>query len=462
MPRPTNVSSVPATADTTEHGLHRSSFDPEFSVDVVETLVYEPTGGTLNRMVQPVSANQFISANITGGSITTALLSADSSSVSAIQGDAGKLRVSSLGGTFSLSADASGNRVSALSDEANQLHVSAFSNDAGKLLVSARLTDIYVSAFIDNGSISAKSGDANQFHVSSVQGNAAFLRVSAIGGTAGDNILVDGSDQTLSATIQRVSGSVSSGANALITVTQSGTWSLSSLLTEGTAFAGNVSATVKNYPLVVSGQISANIDSGSVSAKSNDADQFRVSTLSKDAGLNRVSAIGGTAGDNVLVDGADQTISARLIQVSANVSSSFNTLLVRSVNEDAGDLLVSASLRDKYVSATLDSGSVSAKQGTYPWSISGNISAALNEGTNFLGNVSATIKNYPLNVSGTISSFINAGSVSAKSNDADQLRISTFSKDAATFRVSAIGGTAGDNTLVDGTDQTLSATIQRV
>ena len=529
MARPENVSAIPANEPTTKHGLQRASFDPEFSVDVVESLVYEPIGGTLNRMVQPVSANQFISANITGGSITTAPLSADSSSVSAIQGDAGKLRVSSLGGTFSLSADASGNRVSALSDEANQLHVSAFSNDAGKLLVSARLTDKYVSAFIDNGSISAKSGDANQFHVSSVQGNAAFLRVSAIGGTAGDNILVDGSDQTLSATIQRVSGSVSSGANALINyiqnrddasnvrvsakgtisafinegtvsarqgttpwnvatasgnavsasqygpwslsaavtnasipVTQSGTWSLSSLLTEGTAFAGNVSATVKNYPLVVSGQISANIDSGSVSAKSNDADQFRVSTLSKDAGLNRVSAIGGTAGDNTLVDGTDQSISARLIQVSANVSSSFNTLLVRSVNEDAGDLLVSASLRDKYVSATLDSGSVSAKQGTYPWSISGNISAALNEGTNFLGNVSATIKNYPLNVSGTISSFINAGSVSAKSNDADQLRISTFSKDAATFRVSAIGGTAGDNTLVDGTDQTLSATIQRV
>ena len=367
-------------------------------------------------MVQPVSANQFISANITGGSITTAPLSADSSSVSAIQGDAGKLRVSSLGGSFSLSADASGNRVSALSDEANQLHVSAFSNDAGKLLVSARLTDKYVSAFIDNGSVSAKSGDANQFHVSSVQGDAAFLRVSAIGGTAGDNILVDGSDQTLSATIQRVSGSVSSGANALlnyiqnrddasnvrvsakgtisafinegtvsarqgttpwnvatasgnaVSASQYGIWSLSSLLTEGTAFAGNVSATVKNYPLVVSGQISANIDSGSVSTK----------------------------------------------------------------------------------------------QGTYPWSVSGNISAALNEGTNFIGNISATIKNYPLNVSGTVSAFINAGSVSAKSGDADQLRVSTFSKDAATFRVSAIGGTAGDNTLVDGTDQTLSATIQRV
>src|SRR3990167_9888470 len=102
MPRPTNVSAVPATADTTEHGLHRSSFDPEFSVDVVESLVYEPTGGTLNRMVQPVSANQFISANITGGSITTTPLSADSSSVSAIQGDAGKLRELPLAGLFPL------------------------------------------------------------------------------------------------------------------------------------------------------------------------------------------------------------------------------------------------------------------------------------------------------------------------------------------------------------------------
>src|SRR3990167_534045 len=276
--------------------------------------------------------------------------------------DAANARVSALqSGTWSLTAlltDSTANVgvVSAKSPDAGTFHVSAYSGDAGQLLVSARLTDKYISATIDNGSVSAKSGDANQLHVSSVQGDAALLRVSALGGTAGDNIIVDGVDQTLSATIQRVSGSVSSGANALNVYAQNrddasnlrvsargsvsafinegtvsarqgtspwivsgtvdsqqvGTWSLSALLKEGSAFAGNVSATIKNYPLNVSGTVSAFINQGTVSAIQPDANILHTSAVQGDAGLLHVSALGVTLA-------TAQTLSATLKEGTAFV-----------------------------------------------------------------------------------------------------------------------------------------------
>ena len=276
--------------------------------------------------------------------------------------DAANARVSALqSGTWSLTAlltDSTANVgvVSAKSPDAGTFHVSAYSGDAGQLLVSARLTDKYISATIDNGSVSAKSGDANQLHVSSVQGDAALLRVSALGGTAGDNIIVDGVDQTLSATIQRVSGSVSSGANALNVYAQNrddasnlrvsargsvsafinegtvsarqgtspwivsgtvdsqqvGTWSLSALLKEGSAFAGNVSATIKNYPLNVSGTVSAFLNQGTVSAIQPDANILHTSAVQGDAGLLHVSALGVTLA-------TAQTLSATLKEGTAFV-----------------------------------------------------------------------------------------------------------------------------------------------
>src|SRR3990167_5953071 len=248
--------------------------------------------------------------------------------------DAANARVSALqSGTWSLTAlltDSTANVgvVSAKSPDAGTFHVSAYSGDAGQLLVSARLTDKYISATIDNGSVSAKSGDANQLHVSSVQGDAALLRVSALGGTAGDNIIVDGVDQTLSATIQRVSGSVLAFINegtvsarqgtspwivsGTVDSQQVGTWSLSALLKEGSAFAGNVSATIKNYPLNVSGTVSAFLNQGTVSAIQPDANILHTSAVQGDAGLLHVSALGVTLA-------TAQTLSATLKEGTAFV-----------------------------------------------------------------------------------------------------------------------------------------------
>src|SRR3990167_8238581 len=209
-----------------------AAWDPQFSVPVIEILGYEEIGGSgfLNRVVVSSTGHLMVSGSTGGGTLSLAG-DAASNRVSAFQTDAGLLHVSAIGGTNSpLSADSSS--VSAKQESAANLRISAFSNDGG------------------------------------------LLRVSAVGGAAGDNVIVDGTDQTLSATIQRVSGSVSAGANAL------------------TVYAQN--------------------------------------------------------------------------------------------RDDAANLRVSAR---GTVSTFINEGSVSAKQGAYPWSVSGNVSASLNEGTNFLGNV---------------------------------------------------------------------------
>ena len=397
---------------------------------------------------------------------------------SSIQQDAGLMRDSSIGGSLSLSGDAAGNRVSAVQADAVNLNISAKSSDAGTLLVSAKQGDaglMRVSSIVDSGSISAKSGDANQLHVSSVQGDAALFRVSAIGGIAGDNVIVDGGDQSLSATIQRISGVMSAGANALAVYAQNrndasqlrvsgfsddgGLFRVSAKLADkyisATVDNGSVSAKSSDAStMLVSAKqgdaallrVSSILDFGSVSAKSGDANQVHVSSVQGDAALLRVSAIGGTAGDNVLVDGGTQSISATVQRVSGVVSSGANGLVtypqnrddavnlrISALSKDAGTFLVSARLTDKYISAYVDNGSLSAKSG---------------DATNL--NVSAK--------------SLDAGTLltSAKQGDAALLRMSGLSPDASTFRVSAIGGTAGDNVLVDGDVQTLSARIQRV
>lgn len=463
MPRPTDLSSVPVTAEATESQLHRASFDPHFSVDVVEALVYEPATSTLNRMVQPLSANQFISANITGGSITTSPLSADSSSVSAKSEDAGQFLVSAAQkGTWTLSSlltegTAFIGQVSATLKGSSYVsstidngsvsakqgtypwsvsgNVSAALNEGTNFLgnVSATIKNYpvivsgQVSANIDSGSISAKSGDANQFHVSAVQGDAGLLRVSSIGGSF--SLSADASGNRVSALSNdadqlRIS-SLSKDAGLFRVSALGGTSSPLSADSSSVSAIQDDAGKLRVSSIGGSFSLSADASGNRVSALSNDADQLRTSSLSKDAGLFRVSAIGGTAGDNILVDGSDQTVSAKLIQVSASVSSSFNTLLTRitsydaanahisayqggswtlsaflnegsvsakstdanqlhvsAVQGDAGLLRVSSiGATSQYVSAFIDNGSVSAKQGTSPWIVSGSVSAVVTNDT---------------------------------------------------------------------------------
>src|SRR3990167_4431556 len=225
----------------------------------------------------------------------------------------------------------------------------AISNDdAANFRMSAVGVTVTTSPLsADSSSISAKQGDAANLMMSAKSSDAGTFRVSAVGGTAGDNVLVDGTDQSLSATVQRVSGVVSAGANVLAVYAQnrddavnlrisalskdgatfrvsavnnlSANQSVSALGLEGTAFIGQVSASLKAGTANI-GYVSAVLDNGSVSAKSSDANQLHVSSIQGDAGLLRVSAVGGTAGDNTLVDGETQTVSANLIVSARSVS----------------------------------------------------------------------------------------------------------------------------------------------
>lgn len=217
-------------------------------------------------------------------------LSADSSSISAKQGDASNLRVSVIGltvGSSPLSADSSS--ISAKQGDASNLRVSSFSNDAGlhrvsaigvsvttsplsadsssisakqgdasNLMVSAKSNDgslFRVSAIVDSGSVSARSGDANQVHVSSVQGDAGLQRTSSLQGDAG---------------LFRISAILAAGVSSV-----------------GAASFG-VSAAQNDAGAL---HASAFVDSGSISAKSGDANQIHVSAVQGDGSLLRISAL---------------------------------------------------------------------------------------------------------------------------------------------------------------------------
>lgn len=348
--------------------------------------------------------------------------------LSAIQGDAANLNVSTKsddGGKFRVSAIIDNGSVSAKSSDAGTFLVSTKQGDAGLLRVSAYLKDAGDIQTIDgtvtitqtdaaNLDISAKSSDAGTFLVSAKQGDAASLRVSArsddaglfrvstVGSSGGDGSIQDGADNTIEATVQRVSGTVSAGANALV------------------VFAQNRNDANDLY----------------VSAKQGDAANLRVSTLSPDAGTFRVSAIGGTAGDNVLVDGSDQSLSATVQRVSGTISAGANALVVFIQNrQDADDVYVSAKQLDAAnlnvsaksgdggtfrVSAIVDNGSVSAKSGD-----AGTLLISAKQGDAGLLRVS---------------SFVDSGSVSAKQSDAANLMVSAKSDSANLFRVSGIQG----------------------
>lgn len=347
----------------------RSGWDPQLRVPVVEMLGYNETGGVaqLNRV--GVSANGYLLVSgSTGGGTLSLSNDASNNRVSAFSNDAGNLRVSSIGGSFSsspLSADSS--------------NISAVQGDASKLRTSA---------LIDSGSVSAKQGSfpwsisgtvsafINQGTVSAYSPDASLFRVSALGVTVNSSPL--------------------------------------------SADSSNVSAKQGTYPWSVSGNISAFLNEGSVSAKSPDAGSLRVSAFMDDAAKAHVSAYqGGTWSLTALL--TDST--AHIGQVSG-LNPDANLFHVSSVQGDAGLL------------------HTSALQGSYPWSVSGNVSAFINQGTvsayspdAALFRVSAV--NFPLNVSGTVSAFINQGTVSAIQPDANIFHTSAVQGDAGLQHVSA-------------------------
>ena len=232
---------------------------------------------------------------------TSSPLSADSSSVSAkqgdagllrtsaIQGDAGLLRISAIGvsvSTSPLSADSSS--ISAKQDSATNLNVSAKSLDAGLLRTSS---------IIDSGSISAKNQDANFMHVSGFSPDAGLLRISAI----------------------QAAGLSSVGAASF-----------------GVSAAQNDAGAL---------HASAFVDGGSISAKSADANQLHVSSVQGDAGLQRTSAISVDATNLVVSavqkDSALLRVSASLFPDTTGGLTIFNTLSVsasQSVKGSAGAL----------------------------------------------------------------------------------------------------------------------------
>lgn len=275
----------------------------------------------------------------------TAPLSADSSKISAVQEDAGKLRVSAVGVTVTtspLSADSSS--ISAKQENATNLRVSAFSNDA------------------------------------------ALFHVSAIGGTAGDNTLVDGTSPSLSATILS---------------------------------ASTVRPHASARPLVIAG-------------------------LSEDASLFRVSALGVTATSSPL--SADSSnVSAKQedgtkLRVCA-VQTTATLLNVTPVQPDAAGARISARSDDGGLFRVSAINTLSANQQISAYNIEstghiGSVSSVLvddNSITKFLGRVSAlgvTVTPTPLSA--------DSSSISAKQESADKLRISAFTDSAGQFRISSI------------------------
>lgn len=260
-----------------------------------------------------------------------------------VSAGSGVFRVSSItaGGTLSLAGDAASNRVSAFQTDAANLMVSAKSNDAG------------------------------------------LLRMSAIGGTAGDNVIVDGTTMTISANVLRVSGVVSAGFNGLV-------------------------AYVQNRNDAAELRVSAFVDSGSVSAKQSDAANLNVSGKSNDGALFRVSAIQDS--------GANLMVSAK--------------------SQDGGLFRVSA---------IVDNGSVSAKSGDanqlHTSAVQGDAgllrtSAIQGDATNL--NVSAKSDSGALFRVSALQTAAGSLNVSAKSDDGGTLRSSALQGDAANLRVSGI------------------------
>jgi hypothetical protein len=162
---------------------------------------------------------------------TTAPLSADSSRVSVVQGDAAFLRVSSIGGSFTsapLSADSSS--VSAKQGDASFLRTSSILYDDGTVTkFLGRISALGVT-LATSQSLSARALEGTAY-IGSVSANQAGTWAISATNKEGTSYI----------------GSVSAN--------QAGTWALSATMKEGTAFIGQVSAlatlkdnaTITNY-----------------------------------------------------------------------------------------------------------------------------------------------------------------------------------------------------------------------
>jgi hypothetical protein len=219
--------------------------------------------------------------------------------------DAGLFRVSALGVTATtapLSCDSSS--VSAFQDNATRLRVSAFSNDAGLMRVSALgVTATTAPLSCDGSSVSAFQDIANRLRVSAFSNDAGLLHVSAIG--------------TMTVSAHEVKQSDAASLRVSVIGTSS--------IGEGTAFIGQVSAILKDNPTNATylGHVSSYSTAANqaVSAAQSDAVNLNVSAKSGDAGTLRTSAY--LPVDTVGQMSVFQTLS---ISASQNVKGSAGTI----------------------------------------------------------------------------------------------------------------------------------------
>lgn len=262
--------------------------EPFKSVQELDNANLDRTVDPLTRVIGVMGKNgsqawEYISSNqnhllVSGtfaATATTSPLSADSSKVSAIQGDAGLLHVSAFVG------DAGTFRVSAIGGTAGDRTLV----DGTTQTISATLTPISTSPATTTAGLV----------VNSYAPDAGKFRVSAIGGTAGDHTIVDGTTQTISATFTPISTSPAETVAGLVVNTFQDD---ADELHVSAIIGQSLSATAQNFIVsAVAGDAgtfhtSAFVDSGSISARSGDANQMHVSTVQGDAGLLHVSVVG--------------------------------------------------------------------------------------------------------------------------------------------------------------------------
>lgn len=90
------------------------------------------------------------------------------------------------------------------------------SSNANHLLVSGSIVTTTAPLSADSSKVSAIQGDAGLLHTSAYASDAGLFRVSAIGGTSRDGTIVDGTTQTISATLTPVSAKPGSTIQGLV------------------------------------------------------------------------------------------------------------------------------------------------------------------------------------------------------------------------------------------------------
>lgn len=322
----------------------------------------------------------YLRISAVGVTTTTAPLSADSSSISAVQADAGLLRVSALG-TFTSTPQ---------NDTVSTAQISAAGNSHIVPVSSGQNTiALFLSGFGTGQVDFAVTLDGTNYVPHDFVNSQTGQIVNA---AAADGLFFAGV-----AGFKQVRLSASSWTSGIVSATAeiaTGTQGvhLESAIPNGTNNIGIVSA---KSPDAGAFHVSSFIDSGSVSAKSGDANQLHVSAVQGDAGLLRVSSILDSGSVSAKSPDANQ------FHVSAFVDSGS----VSAKSGDANQLHTSAVQGDAglfHVSSFVDSGSISAK-------------------------------------SALAAQFL----VSASQGDAGQLRVSAVTGDANNQHVSAVQGDAG-------------------